>query len=362
MLDVEKELSRFSFIRELDVLDVTNHSIDSDGLRKAIELYNQAIESIRSESDDIAAIELKKAISIYPEFMEAKVLLSLCYILRQQVEQAEELLKSIINSDNYIARAHQYLQYINELKQKGGKNKNKLISQSLFKPKIDLSRFQKSFLKISVIFFAGVLVSYIFFYSSLANLRQHSDAQVSRSNSIKSDYQEKIDLYKSEFSTAQKNIELLKQQLEEKDNEFKYLSNVKKLLEIEQLINNGDKEKAAEGILSLKDFKFNDVEQQKYQALYEKIIPQLAAELYYKGYNLYKAGKYGEAIDIFNKVLGYNIKNDQYQYALYLIAKCYQFQGDNINAASYYNQLINYFPASKYAKYAANRLNELQKN
>jgi TolA-binding protein len=362
VLDVEKEIYRFSDIKEIDVLDTANDSIDSDSLRKAVQLYNQALTSIQTKSDDIAVIELKKAISIYPDFIEAKVLLSLCYIIRKQIKEAEELLLDITNSDDYLARAHQYLQYINsiKLKQKSGKDGNKAsISRHFFKPKINIDHFKIDIFKICVIFFIGVFISYVFFHNSITALKNHNAEKTAYSDSIKTDYEKKFELYDSQIATAKSKITELQQQIDQSNKDISYLSNVKKLLAIEQANNNGDKEKAADMLVALKDFEFRDIEKQKYQSLYEKIIPNLARNFYYQGYSFYESRKYSEAIDAFNKSLKYDPRGDNAQYVLYFAARCYQIQGDKMNAADYYNQLINYFPNSKYASYAKNRLNQI---
>jgi len=44
-------------------------------------LYNKALEDFRAKSEDIAIIELKKAISLNPDFHEAMNLLGIFYII-----------------------------------------------------------------------------------------------------------------------------------------------------------------------------------------------------------------------------------------------------------------------------------------
>jgi len=43
-------------------------------------LYNKALEDFRAKSEDIAIIELKKAISLNPDFHEAMNLLGIFYM------------------------------------------------------------------------------------------------------------------------------------------------------------------------------------------------------------------------------------------------------------------------------------------
>jgi len=54
-----------------------------DNIKNSIILYNKALESLRTNSEDIAIIELKKAISISPDFYEAMNLL-IALLMRMQ--------------------------------------------------------------------------------------------------------------------------------------------------------------------------------------------------------------------------------------------------------------------------------------
>ncbi|MGE4284131.1 MAG: tetratricopeptide repeat protein [Clostridia bacterium] len=364
MLDIGKELARFLAIKELDVLDAASQGIDSDELRKSVMLYNQALESLHSKSEDIATIELKKAISINPDFMEAKILLGLCYILRNQLEQAEELLRGITESDNTIAKAYQYLKHIEKIRYKKDNRKGGLFPlKAPISIKIKPLQFHFGIMKGILVFIAGVLVTSVFFYNAIGNFKSLNDVDTVQWNTLEKSYKDKINTYSNDLKAAEINIEKSQQQLADKDKEIAYLNNIKKIILAEKLYNEGSTDDAGELLLTLKNIEFYDVEKEKYDALYAKIIPQLAREYYYKGYNLYNSGKYSEAIQPLNKSIQFDIKNgNEYQYALYFAARCYQITGNHVNASNYYNQIINLFPDSQYAAYSKNRLKEISKN
>lgn len=61
----------------------------------AVSLYNKAIDRIKFNSSDIAIIELKKAIKVFPEFYDAILLLSLCYYADDDKTKAINLLNTI---------------------------------------------------------------------------------------------------------------------------------------------------------------------------------------------------------------------------------------------------------------------------
>ena len=82
MIDISKEIKRYNPI-EPDKLPKMPDGSVSGNIEESVKLYNQAIRSLSTKSDDIAIIELRKALSLYPDFNEAKLLLSLAYIINQ---------------------------------------------------------------------------------------------------------------------------------------------------------------------------------------------------------------------------------------------------------------------------------------
>ncbi|MCL1845215.1 MAG: hypothetical protein FWF77_04865 [Defluviitaleaceae bacterium] len=59
-----------------------------EALNDAVDMYNQALEHIKHKSDDLAIIQLKKAVEINPRFVDALNLLTLCYLIQNERERA----------------------------------------------------------------------------------------------------------------------------------------------------------------------------------------------------------------------------------------------------------------------------------
>lgn len=360
MLDVRSEIKNLSTIQESDLPEELVNSIGFDSIKEIVSLYNQAVENIRSKSDDIAAIELKKALAIFPDFIEAKILLSLCYIVSRQTEQAENLLRSITDQNSTYAKAHRYLHYIENLKNKGRKNGEVCKSPIFLKPTLHEGGLNKDILKILAGILVGGLVVYFYVHSSVVELREVNITQASQWHNKKNDYENTIKQYSSDLFVARSTIEELEKQLKEKTEQVAYLSRVKQILDIQKLIESGEREQAANMLLSLKSIQFKGVEQQKFKSLYNTTIPSLANELYYKGYNQYTQSNYKEGLDLLLKSLKFNPKGENAPYVLYYTGRCYQKLGDQINAANYFTRLVNEFPEHRYVQYAQNRLQEMK--
>ncbi|MDR1664606.1 MAG: tetratricopeptide repeat protein [Clostridiales bacterium] len=65
----------------------------------AVRMYNQALEYIRLKSDDMAIIQLKKAVECSPKFIDALNLLALCYLIQRDKEKASALVERVLAID-----------------------------------------------------------------------------------------------------------------------------------------------------------------------------------------------------------------------------------------------------------------------
>jgi TolA-binding protein len=78
-------------------------------MKNAIDLYNKALEDLKSDNEDIAIIALKKAIAIYPAFYEAMNLMGLCYLSLDDEYNARRMFNKVIKMEDSSLRASNYL-------------------------------------------------------------------------------------------------------------------------------------------------------------------------------------------------------------------------------------------------------------
>ena len=77
MINLRDELKNFAPVDLESILKI-NPDISED-YKTSVDLYNSALENLRFNSEDIAIIELKKAVALNPEFNEAVMLLGVCF-------------------------------------------------------------------------------------------------------------------------------------------------------------------------------------------------------------------------------------------------------------------------------------------
>jgi tetratricopeptide (TPR) repeat protein len=82
-------------------------------LSDAVEMYNQALGHIKQKSDDLAIIQLKKAVEINPRFVDALNLLTLCYLIQNDRDRANAAAERVLAIDALNPIALNYYSILN---------------------------------------------------------------------------------------------------------------------------------------------------------------------------------------------------------------------------------------------------------
>jgi tetratricopeptide (TPR) repeat protein len=102
-------------------------------MNDAVEMYNKALEHIKQKSDDLAIIQLKKAVDVNPRFVDALNLLTLCYLIQNERDHAISTAERVIAIDVFNPVALNYYAILNPGKPKPPKNPKPKVSQNTAK-------------------------------------------------------------------------------------------------------------------------------------------------------------------------------------------------------------------------------------
>jgi len=363
LINLKEELQNYPTIN-LKAL-VEDESQIPDNIKNSIELYNKAIESIKIDSEDIAIIELKKAIAENPDFYEAMNLLGLCYIYANEKEKAIEIFKNVIAAENNSIKA---LGYLNKLGVSGSmqadddkkkktatpvKKIEKTGSMSDVRGSGKAVKKKKSsgFIKFIVGFAAGFLVMLV-----ISLVVPPGDAP---DEDLKAQYEGMITSYETKYNNLKAEYDDLKAELEAANKELDYRASVDKLNEIEKLISKKDYQQAADMLLLMGAVEFKEEDKARYESLYNEAMPRVASDLLNKGIQLCEAKNYEEALKNLEKIETYMKDFDRIDAALYYAGKSYQGLNNTQKAKELYNRIINEYPQSRYVQYSRYRLNEM---
>lgn len=97
---------------------------------QAIRKFNTALNLCQQGSDDLAVIQLKKIVSMTPNYIKANLLLVLLYMEKEEWDKAHHILKRVMRVDHGNTQAQLYLREISKKnKQSGSIAKDKVRSR-----------------------------------------------------------------------------------------------------------------------------------------------------------------------------------------------------------------------------------------
>lgn len=377
MIDLKKELQNYP---PIDIEKLLANTPDlPDNLKNSMQLYNKALEGFKTKSEDIAVIELRKSISLNPDFHEAINLLGVYYASTGQNDKAKEVFERVISAERNSVIALDYLKSVDpgfktstsklskvkvekeepkntELKRKRQESPNPGTG-SIFGAGINRKKNETG--KYVACFIAGALLVFLFsikFYWSpeAKDVNSDIDVVVDSTPEVKEDFEAK-------YNQLEKNYKDLEEKYTNAVKESDYYKKVTNLLEVEKTVNNKNYQTAADQLLLMKNFQFSGIEKEKYEFLVGETMVKAATALYNEGRVLYNQKKYVEAVEKFARAHTYS---DNWTYAsanLYYAGNCYKQINNYTKALITFNEVVEKYPSTSYARYSKNRINEVNR-
>jgi len=339
---------------------------------QAIKKYNIALDVARQGSDDIAIIQLKKVVSMQPNFLRAAHLLALLHIKNGEFNKARRVIDDVAGIDISNTTTLRYLAEIRRHESndddKRAKNANKgagiapITKYREYKPNV--LAWVNWFLGFAI----GVAVIFVLVVpTAKKNIREEYDrAGV--------DYAAELNVLTATISSYEKEVAALRIQLEEKDDE---INNFKEavfdpdmydqffiLLKEYQGYATGEVEYDDDALyyMAKEFYNLTDVAASNYAAddLHQDITavlyPLAAGITFARGKELYDEGGYEEALDLLYDSYLFSSRNPE---LIYYLGFTYQMLGQLEDASTYYDLLTSEYTGTAYANEAKKRLNEM---
>ncbi len=370
-MDLNQEIKSFM---PIDIEKFSENNNVTEKVIDSVKAYNKAIEYLRTGSEDIAMIELKRVVSVNPDFYEAVNLLGLCYAYTNQLDKAEELFGKVVKGENNVIKAADYLNYISTgdgiapRRNLKPKNTVKKISRPLKeKPKKEELKeevkteyilLRKIFiqlrkpaiaLSIGLIGIICLVVSLIFFFVTM-----YGTKEVGSNNEPSENTQ-----FAEEYNKVVAENENLKSQLEEVNTQLKQMQLSSDISQAFELYGQKKYEAAADKLISIPIENLPVELKERYDSMKGDIFLKAANQLTNQGNELYNNKKYTQAVEKLEKVFELGSKWAFGDKALYILGKSAVEAGDNQKGAQAYQRLIDEYPKSSYIKYAKSRLSAI---
>lgn len=374
---ISKNLRPQKNIADTYIEMVQSNASRLETINQTIKKYNQALAYCMQDSKDLARIQLKKVLSLNPKFVRAHQLLALLYIDMEQWDKAKRELEKCLKIDAGSTQTLRYLKEVESMLQPDENSKspikrkndeavryqsdNEIIIQPL-NVREQKSAGWHTFLYVAIGLVLGVATMYFLILpSSVAAEREKAQEQV---RSIG----EQLDTKTATITTMQQQIDSLTEEntklrtdLEEYVGTDGTLKTVDELLlgAVEYLTTQDAMatashiENVQEGV-NLEDT--SDAFKALYQALIDKIGPEVALNYYNTGSDFYDDKDYKQAIDNLTKAVEYDPTNGD---AVNVLGNAYRQDGQKENAIACYQKVIELLPDTGRATRAQKYIDEL---
>lgn len=354
--------------RYLDVIQ--NNPSHLESINQTIKKYNQALAYCKSDSRDLATIQLKKVLSLNPRFVKAHQLLALLYIQDEKYELAKKTLRNAGKIDTDNTTTLRYLKEVNaRLKERGTskkQGKDDLISytngnETIIMPK----RFKETSLASTVVSVVIGLVIGVAATSFLVLPNVRSQYQQEAKSQLL-DANDAITTSDQTISSLNKEIDSLEQKLKKQKASVKEISS--HITEYDELLTAyttyvaGDLLHAGELLSQVDTSKLSETAGTVYNSIHDPIMTAYVSSVYDEGYNAFVTLDYATAITDLKKVCDTDM-NYQDGYAALYLGQAYEASGDHASAVTYFQHIIDTYPnTSRAATAEAGLAGQLNQN
>ena len=335
----------------------------------AVRMYNNAIRYARQGSGDLAVIQLKKAIDFNPKLVMAYNLLSLCYMIGNEPQRAERLLRKVLSLDKDNPVALRYLNELNPQEQEGKKEtpvydtaekEHRNNKTYVRRNKQDMI---KRMLGEAVFFLAGVICTAAVLMTLVVPAWvENKDQQISDLTAQVQEFEATQTAYaasSSDTATLQAEIERLTAENNEYKQKEALQAQIDKIAQAVSLNESGDVEGAAAIIAEIDDTGMGDTDRATLNTLRETVIPEAAQSFYNSGRSHYLNGELDLAATAFENALKFASGEDFVDDSIYYLGSIAEDKGDLAKARTYYERIINEYPNSNQYRNAENSLNNM---
>jgi tetratricopeptide (TPR) repeat protein len=339
---------------------------------QTLQAYNQALNYAKNGSEDLAVLQLNRAVDSNPHFVKAQMLLALICISQGDYAKAGKALHQVLQIDKSNAKAQQYMAVVRQNTRREEPVKQNTKHEDAEPKKIKEVSSQRPIKEDDMIIppvykestgwssilniIAGLVIGMaaIFFLVMPAITKSmnasHNQEIISYSQKINQLNQE-LDKVKEEYSSLEKNANDMQSQLStiEEENQAK-LNQYQILIGILQAYRSDDLLTTAQLFSMLDASLITDPDILTIvNAVSEDMTTNGYQTLQSLGTSSWNAGRINDAIQYYEKSI--QVKPDNTS-AMYLLGRIYQDQEDMEKANYWFGKILDEFPESSQAQQA----------
>ncbi len=332
------------------IKEMEEHPAIFEEINETAKKYNLALSYAKQGSDDLAMIQIKKVLSITPNFVMGHLLFAVLHMRAGDNAAAKNDLNNALAVDNYNTTARRFLM---EMGEGAGPAPDMIPAEALKPDNENLKNVRpvdhyedpnketwKQFVYMLIGLAIGVVAMFVLVIPSVK-------AGVSVDyNSLKKEYNETVEQKDGEISQLQDDKASLEKQNKKLTKALKVYegsdgedSMYDSILLANQAYSKGDYVECAKQLANVdEDSLPSDTSKDLYNTMKNTAYPKASSQLYQSGKALYDRYKYEDAKK--DLKAAYTYSDHDYE-ILYLLAMCYKRLGDTKTSTPYFYDIIN---------------------
>lgn len=341
-----------------------------EAINQAVKRYNQALDYCRQNGEDLAIIQLKKAVTAHPSYVKAHQLLALIYMHTEQYTFARQSIRTaykLDTTDEFSLRCMHDLNQIRrarnvKIKEKEKKDKHtvtyNLGNETIIQPvsnSVKDNAGLHTVLNIALGLVVGVAVMWFLIMPAINASRQQ------RSNRQTVQFSDQIATQTAQISALKKELEEYRSTSEETENVQATAASTQESYEI--VLNMAEHFRAddmgdaamVEELLKVNPDSLGITGKERYDEIAGEIFPRVCASLYSTSQENYDVANYTAAIENLEQVMRMDEGYEEGA-ALLLLAQSYEKSGNQDQANLKYQKLTESYPGTEAAASAKEAL------
>lgn len=353
---LSKNLQRRDNIAGHYIQKIQENPAELEAVNQAIRRYNQSLIYCEQGGEDMAVIQLRKAVDIFPGFLRAYQLLALIYLHTEQYAKARQALKEAnkLDTTNEIT-----LRYMHELtrnrraKRDGAARPGKSQSvayqvgnETIIQPTASVMKEGGGRMTVfNILVGLAVGVAVMWFLIMPAVTRSSS----AKTNKQVVNFSEKIAEQKAQINALKTELETYRAASEETESAQQTAASTQDSYEIVMEMYShyleGDMSDSAmvEQLLNVNEDSLGSLGKSRYEEMTGTIYERYGETLYYTAVENYDAANYSDAITNLTTLMQFDESYGDGK-AMALLYEAYDASGDSDNAAQWKQKVTDQYP------------------
>ncbi len=367
---ISKNLRTHNNIADYYINTVQASAKELETINLAIKKYNQCLAYCQQNGEDLAIIQLKQVVASHPSFLKAHQLLALLYLHTGQYTRARQMIRQArkLDTGNEIT-----LKYMHELTHQRGKQRRRsekkkedaveysLGNETIIQPKHSRVKEMASHLAVANVFIGAAIGAAIIWFLVAPAVNQ---SQNNRMNDQMREYSDQIKTLEAQVSAQTRTLDNYRASGEEVEADTNQAQTTRdsyeNLMTVVEQYNSGEYSYTtmADSLIGIDRDSLGESGKSRYDELTDAIYPSACETNFATGTEALSAGNYQGAVDALYKVVRMNAGYNDGQ-ALFNLAQAYMGNGDNDNAITYFQRVVDDYGDSEYEEEAQTNLDTL---